>query len=664
MSRALNHDVTNSPPDNFNPAPCIGEYQVNSLSPSIPIDRAPGIMRTQFLSRCSPSIIITTPRRHASSTSFESYVLPRVVIDLDAADSTFVREYKPESKPESQPKPKPVEKLGIKSPVPRILSAPARRSFKSHRLLLTVLPRAPIKLPRSTGSNRIKAHLLVAPRVAEGLSKSLSATNVNRSDKNRVPLDTPRASSHKTRLKIYNVTPADLLSYALFGDVRTVPQLSKEKEEALKQPPNHQKINLRAVLADRIIPPFETEARVITQLTHDFFLDPERRLEEAGFGLECARTEYKHFSSLAELTRIFSMLSGTHMGLKFFRDHHMKRAFNNFSTSVSTIEIAQVRRLFDNLFLSLLSMGILPSPDICAFGVYFASRLMELEPHKQRPFSATKQYLRMAANYAYKTSPETRLALDLWFKPLFPQTINQRLIDSDDFETVFRVITGFNRSSEEGRTEACFRSLNDRNSSFFGSVYTSYIPKLGFCGFSDLLWHEWESTDFEIKPTCRIPSILCGPNRRRFRAQMFAIAFLRAKDPKRALSVLSSVPEDHQDSPNSSPFNPPFLWDKNWIPSHLDTSRDTRVWLIALIYSHFLDSDLLLVVDNLDNRSAREFIHNTILTLPNKPRACLDALKSLLDLEVPPKSLLSYLSLDPRKTRLVANQYHLEQETR
>merc|ERR1711939_525724 len=129
----------------------------------------------------------------------------------------------------------------------------------------------------------------------------------------------------------------------------------------------------------------------------------------------------------------------------------------------------------------------------------------------------------------------------------------------------------------------------------------------------------------------RMNPILIGDEHKRFRAQMFAIAFLLAEDEQHALQVLESVPLEHKDITLSEDTKTM----RNWRPKSSPVSRkevaptpnSSNVWLLSLLYNHYDFHDCI------PTPTLKKHLAETIVQLPHDPSLALEALKNLVLLD-------------------------------
>jgi hypothetical protein len=442
------------------------------------------------LKRPPPS---ASARRWLSSPADEPYVLPRVVIDLDDADSKFVR--KLEDMPEKQRlKQLGVETIKVKNP-----------NFKRIQML-----------KRQRGFDQLN------PKIS---------------------------------LKTQGITPTDLLQYALLGD-----PWGYTTGIAW----------LRLIFKRRGIQIQDDEATKVQQLTHDFTTDASKTLKAAGFQQDDhgnIRTGLLRQQTFLSLARQLTMLSTTDEGCHFLASNGMlvynairKCRMHGFdrqkSGPVSVVRISEVLEMLNNLTRNMMGRGVDIGDGIYNAGLYYASKAsilpaikMYLEiglRHNYHAYQGFEFALRnLQLEYATGISPPTRWAA--WKE------------HGERREELLKLITGWNSSGRSFR-ELIFTSKHP-DPETQRSAYRRYILGIGEMGFSDALWEEWQSQ----------PAVL-AISREGLQAQLFAMAFVLAKDRDRALEVLESFakPPLHR-SPDS--ISQAELFFKQYSFHHLESSR-------------------------------------------------------------------------------------------
>jgi hypothetical protein len=128
------------------------------------------------------------------------------------------------------------------------------------------------------------------------------------------------------------------------------------------------------------------------------------------------------------------------------------------------------------------------------------------------------------------------------------------------------------------------------------------------------LWAEWKSAEAnaEYMP---FPSFFRGAKHMRFRARMFAFAFLVGGDKLRALEVLRWVPTDHEDKFTKGYQGLISTW------TYVDAPNlSSGEWLLALIHDHYLFNNVWPNTDLLNE------MKEAIAYLPKGPLEALNEL--------------------------------------
>jgi hypothetical protein len=379
-------------------------------------------------------------------------------------------------------------------------------------------------------------------------------------------------------LKTLSTMPPDLLSYALLAD----PIAS-----AFRATENSQ---LRELFKSRMIQPEDSAETKIQQLTVDFTTNDEERLRGSGFGKvdeDAIIEQIRECDVFSKLHRIVSMLSRTGEGCQFLARNisaimkSVKKCGKQTSLSLRAEKVTpfMVLIMLNNLQLNMESKGVQTGPHICNAGLEYAAMNYNLP--------AVRKYLQISQENSYPTDSRTLSALKDVFRGMKSETKGIHTDGQNESAEVLRLITGWDdgRSpwdSGERNLSFAYLSYKDDSANFTTCLYPRYIMGLGELGLSDTLWAEWKSED-EI----RFPALIRGNGHMRFRAQMFALAFMLAKDPKRAIEVLVSVPIEHDDR---IPTNYASLIQR-WEPSTGDYSivpnTSSGEWLLSLIYEHY-----------------------------------------------------------------------------
>ncbi|KAE9367976.1 hypothetical protein N431DRAFT_429246 [Stipitochalara longipes BDJ] len=456
---------------------------------------------------------IPARKRLASSRANEPYVLPRLVIDLDAADSKLVRRWEDLADEEKDP--------------------------------------TPPKQPNLRGR-------------PESMKKKYGTV-----EKGRVRPTVP--------LKTLKTTPADLLSYALLGD----PIASRA---------NTRDPQLRTLFRSRMVQPEDSAETKLQQLTYDFTLDEAERLRASGFGEASELAIVNHISAMnvsSRLHRTISILSRTTEGCQFLARNSSavlesirlcRKANPNREVNVKKFTGNMVLRLLNNLQLNMESKGVEFGSRFSNAGIYYAGKTSNLP--------AVRKYLQILRANSYATDWRTIAALRELFRAMksTPKGIDEaKHFTKSDF---LHLVTGWEGGiPRDGKTrDLSFASLFSQNNSteFSACIYPRYLLALGELKRNKALWSEWESVG-----KTQLPPVFRGDHHSRFRARMFAFAFLLGGDKNRALEVLRSVPPDHEDI-----FTPGYHeLVKNWEYSGGSYTNAPNIssgeWLLTLIHDHY-----------------------------------------------------------------------------
>lgn len=407
------------------------------------------------------NILVARPRAgdsrlFASSRNREPYVLSRLVIDLDAADSKFVKR---------------VEDLEVEQ-------------------------------EEDVTTRNISSH--------------------TKSSEGKPP---------RWILNAYRLTPHDLLSYTFLGDIN--PEDRKHEE-------------LRTVLKHNDVYPMDSVNHKIEQLVSRFSKHPSRNLKRAGFDevrkLEIA-TQISECASFWQLRRMVTLLSSTKEGCKFIVDYEeliLKSVKSSWKIRQKGLVLRKYDerylRLLNNLNLSLKARRIEPGPRL------FKKGYNEAAATQNAP--SMRLYSKMLA--AHTPYNPIRYAL-LMAQVLQYIGVEDRIITEETRHELNSARNG-NKSSNGVSSEKSpeiLESLSgnakDKMEGFL--TYPILICILGEMGLKDELWREWIASENYSRP----PQITDNEYQK-FRAHVFATAFLLAKDRDRALIVLETEPHGRNES--------------------------------------------------------------------------------------------------------------------
>jgi len=481
-------------------------------------------------------------KRYASSRKTDPYLLPRHVIDLDAADSPFVR------------KADTIEQDG-----------------QEH------LQEEPLR-PRRLDSG-----------------KRVNFPNWMKKD--------PTA---KVPLRIYHTTSPDLLCYSLIGNV--VPE-----NWSHMQPVNY----LQAVMRQKLVQLGDSAQIKIRHLLQDFTTDAAENLKRAGFVNAHKDAIAKELKAprFSKLHRMVSILSTTNEGCRFLLEHEKEvvEAIRHTRKNSIPPNVLTVLRFLNNMQRNFESKGLQVGPSLCSAGLYYATKAGSLP--------AVKKYLQIFRTCKYPTDWRTNGALKVLWKLIRYQP---RLRKDEVRREALTLATGYEYGEATLRNvprPACFaflcrhRSQQDR--SFRYCLYPRYILGIGESGLNQVLWNEWMSTDEK-----RMPPLIKGPERSKFRALMFTLAFLVARQPNRALAVLETIPKaDLKISPEEA-----NLIDKTWEYNRRDSfpKNSDLEWITILINEHYRFHHVKA------SERLLERVKETLKEIPEDPQEALSALQDLL----------------------------------
>ncbi|PVH78970.1 hypothetical protein DL98DRAFT_232280 [Cadophora sp. DSE1049] len=492
------------------------------------------------------------PRRLASGPSAEPYVLPRLIIDLDAADSTFVRKVDEAPVPErTQIGELPVRRLG---------------SFKENG--------------------------------------------------DKVAL---RNAKPKAPLRTLKVTPIDLWAYGLLGITEFTPHQDSQ--------------GLREIISKRAIHPMDSADSVVKEILSAFAIDPSANLRRAGFckeNEEAILDQMLKIHSFSRLRRMISLLSSTKDGCRFLikngtyildaiRANRKKQDRAQFSERIPS---STVLDLFNNLYINLESKGLPLGPELCNGALYYASKSCNI--------AAIKMYLQLSRRHKYAPDWRARKALRSIILGL--ETDDRGLRKEGRKTEAIELITGWRggvapRKGELRSTCFAYLSYMDTSEDIMHTIYPAYILGLG-----ELRLHGAIYAEFMARDPKRMNPILLGDEHKRFRAQMFAIAFLLAKDKQHALQVLGSVPPEHEDITLSDDMKTMRTWRPNSSPmtfqEYTPTPNSSNVWLLSLLYDHYSFHNCI------PTPTLKDHLAETIAQLPHDPQTVVESLKSLLLLDL------------------------------
>ncbi|KAG4429943.1 hypothetical protein IFR05_014583 [Cadophora sp. M221] len=423
-----------------------------------------------------------------------------------------------------------------------------------------------------------------------------------------------RDARPKVALQTLKVTPVDLWAYALLGtfeythhpDIRTL-----------------RRINLK-----RSIDPLDSADSAVHELLHGFFIDPNTNLQRAGFvkmNEMAILNQLQHVHKFSGLSRIISMLSSTRNGCEFLSRSgtHILDAIRNYRKRQNweKVTASMVLEMLNNLHINLESKGLQMGPQLCNGALYYASKICNV--------AAVKMYLQLARKHNYAPDWRTRKALKSIYRSLIIG--NPRFKEETQQIDALELITGWGggiapRRGEPRMTCFAYLSYRDTETDITHAIYPAYIQGLGELGLHKAIFAEFMAQDPK-----RMSPVLLGVEHLRFRAQMFAIAFLLAKDEKHAFQALESVPIGHHDISSREDENLMPTWRSESSPRSHHTLKPTpnssNLWLLSIIYDHYHTHDYV------PTSSTQAHLAKTILQMPHDPQAALQILKGMLLLD-------------------------------
>jgi hypothetical protein len=420
----------------------------------------------------------------------------------------------------------------------------------------------------------------------------------------------------KVALKTFNVIPPDLLSYSLVGE-QTV---SKDGTVAY----------FGKLLNFKMIQPEDSVKTNVHILTDEFTVDANENLRRAGFikkhKLAIAH-ELENCEHFSRLHRMVAMLSSTVEGCTFLTEYgsfllqgirncRKAQGPKSYMRERQSVSITMVLHLLNNLHRSSSSKGVEILAPLCNAGLYYAASAFSLP--------ATKMYLELARRKGYKTDWQSGSALRTLSRAIkFGH--NPVIGEIRQTNEALELITGWGGGGnplEAQRRTLCFSYLlpQDTNKRFLGSLYPEYIASLGELGLNGALLAEYHHG-----PKFQVPELFQGDHNLRFRAHLYATAFLLANDSKHALSVLQSIPRGHQDVFSLDEKDPP----QHWRPSRKDSldplyPPSRKAWMLVVILRHYSFNKFQ------PTNQLWDVVWDTLQNLPEDPQQALNALESIL----------------------------------
>jgi hypothetical protein len=317
------------------------------------------------------------------------------------------------------------------------------------------------------------------------------------------------------------ISPHDVLSYAFVGDI---PPGATRYEE------------LRTVLERNHVYPMDSLRIKTGQISSRFAAEPFFSLRSAGFVRSHKMEIYSQIrdcNSLWRLRRMLSILSSTLDGCNFILEYEAG-ILNSFSRCLDEQNLngslprnsrinpkIYMLQLINNLQTTLKQKELSLGPILCSRGYNTAVMLKNIASMNvySKELLSMKDFLMCHAMSMRRVLRYHRI---------------------EDMAIVHHI-----RQIVFGSSLDLKNNVTDSNNRFSVSIvpennwtrYTIFLSVLASLGMKEELWKEW------IAPNRILPSTLNEDAHQKYqwcRAQMFAAAFLWAKDPSRALNVLES----------------------------------------------------------------------------------------------------------------------------
>lgn len=412
--------------------------------------------RHAFSLRSSPRAV----KRFASQRHREPYVLPRLVIDLDAADNKYVRK---------------VEELEDWQPA-RTHSPGYKASRQDRRRL-----------------------------IHEGR-----------------PLP----------LKLAQVTPPDLLTYALMGD----PEPSGASSRTTR--------TLRGIFRYHKVEKTDSVNEKAAVLSSEFVHNPNDRLKKAGYketGFIWQMSTCHERSGFPELVRLVTMLSSTQEGCKFLveRSRFLLNAIKQCrkvqkqADPRTNVSSDAVLLLLNNLRINMESKGVKLNSVLCGTGLYYAAKSWNL--------SSIRTYLELlpVTIGVYGLHHTAILASQIIISQLLDQPEKAA---SPQGSAALDLITGWDgKNYLVGHKRKALSFLSVMDVPTPSRIFRSYLVGLAELGLKDILMAEWQA-DAESDV-----GRVFWKRRPVLKARSYAFMFLLLGDRNQALSALQPfAPESNE----------------------------------------------------------------------------------------------------------------------
>jgi hypothetical protein len=418
--------------------------------------------------------------------SREPYILPRLVIDLDSSDNRYVRQ----------------EEDGAGT-----IQNAANYRPKRAQEVKTGRPGARSEITTPRKGNKTAEH---ESRNDRDMRRGFWTMRIGRGNNNDL-------------FKASTTSPLDILTWALNGDeagAETVPE----------QEPNIH---------------FSDTTMDVSTSINTTGVD----LRDKSIWTRIGRT----FVPLARLHREISSLCSTAKGCKFLLEkeslvvmalqfYNTPRPYGTKAGSARAVK-SRILRQLNNIHINMKSKGLEIGPALCNAGLYYSSVTDTSE--------SLAMYLQIMVANGYELTEYTPWALNQVLRKVRPMDLSQATTNRLTDHTVLSLVTG-----TEPDGPIC--PLEQRNPSFASllrqnqpedlvtRLYTIYLVTLGKIGAGKHLMQEYQTA--QNSQVSHVPRSLRGDENSVRRAQLFAVAFILARDVENAAAILKNglVPEEHR----------------------------------------------------------------------------------------------------------------------
>jgi hypothetical protein len=260
----------------------------------------------------------------------------------------------------------------------------------------------------------------------------------------------------------------------------------------------------------------------------------------------------------------------------------------------------RILRLLNNININMKSKGLEIGPVLCNAGLYYSSVTDTSE--------SLAMYLQIMVANGYELTAYTPWALNQVLRKVRPMDLSQATTNRLTDHTVLSLVTG-----TEPDGPIC--PLEQRNPSFASllqqnqpedlaiRLYTIYLVALGKMSAGKHLMQEYQTA--QKSQDSHVPRLLRGDENSVRRAQLFAVAFILARDVENAAAVLRTglVPGGHNGEGNTiRPIvSSLYLSHKIEIGANFDSQLRSFVsndWESALdLIQKLIDYDALLATE-------------------------------------------------------------------